>query len=270
MSKTHHDDEFESPDKYERLEELLRQTLRLAGEIAESKGRRLADERIILRKRSSSDPAAAKRPDIRRSLLKTRNDLSMDDSENSQSQSQSPASSVQEPFSPGALAVSLDAVVEQGGRSQNDLTPDQDLPQGSPAASDTALQRPQKIKEERSEGEAVAVNQPSPPKGHVSILPVSVARDSSKRRPSSPAFLKFEAVFPLKAIAEGNAVASIVYNSEPSYIIIGTTPTSNSAESPLARAQQEGSPFPHEKSLREFIDEWDYDADAPGVEKKRP
>lgn len=380
MSKAHRHDEIEETDKYERLEELLLQTLRLAGEIAESKGRPSEGECIILRKRSNSDPAEAKRPDIRRSLLKRRHNLSMDDSENSQSQSQSPASSVQEPFSPVALAVSLDSIVEQGRRSQNDLcildnasttsnapclaeppsnrssvlsiddaqhglaapspspqlhanehspkklqrpclpqkstsmivhsgqeslvesstenfmaqqvtenpknerlgrrrTPVEGLPQGSPAASrsprsqrtsGTAPKRPQKIKEEHSGGEAmVATDHPSPPKWHVESLPVASARDSSKLNLSSPALMKFEAVFPLKGFAQSNAASSLAYNSESSYIIIGPVPMVKSAESPLSRDQEEDNPIPYEKSLQDFIDEWEYDAEASGSEEKR-
>lgn len=125
MSKAHPDNRDEASDKYERLEELLRQTVILAGEIAEGKGRPLPGECIVVRRRSNSDPAGAHllgsyRYDIRRSLLERRKALKLDDSEDSPGPSPSPESSVQEPLSPGSVAVSLDAVVEKGKTSNDD------------------------------------------------------------------------------------------------------------------------------------------------------
>lgn len=121
MSKPYPDDEDGGSDRYERLEDLLRQTLTLAGEIAEDKGRPLPGECIVVRSMSNADPTGENRQDIRRCLLKRRKALKFDESEDSQSQSPSPASSIQEPFSPGSVAVSLDAVVEKGRTSDNDL-----------------------------------------------------------------------------------------------------------------------------------------------------
>ncbi|KAJ0120241.1 hypothetical protein J7T55_001098 [Diaporthe amygdali] len=379
MSKAYRDDEAECCDEYERLEKLLRQTLTLAGEIVESKGRPLPGECIALRKRAISDPTGARPHDIRSSLLKRRNDLVDDESEDSQSTSPSPASSVQEPFSPASLAVSLDAVVEQGGRTQNDLcvldnasntsvaallaeptsnrssilstdetqrglivqtfppqnsaddkspkklhrpslpqkntsmivhsgqeslveplmepfapqqlienprnerlgrrsTPIHVSPQGSPTGfrtpkshpnSDPALKRPQKIKGQSLEGDNMAANQSRPPKWHVKILPVASARKAGDSAHPAPALVKFEVVFPLRAFAESNATSSPAYNSEPSYIIIGRVPLDHSPESPGSSAEEEAAPAAHEKSLQEVIDEWECDAEAPGVKEKR-
>jgi hypothetical protein len=111
MSKVYPEIEDAVSEKHERLGELLRQTLALAGEIAEDKGRHLPGECIILRRMSNSDPAGAHHPgphrqSIRRSLLERRKALNLNDSEDSLSPSPSPshASSVQEPFSPGSVA----------------------------------------------------------------------------------------------------------------------------------------------------------------------
>lgn len=119
MSKPNPANEDGGSNKYERLEELLRQTHTLAGEIAKDKGRPLPGECIIVQRRSNSEPTGANRQDIRLSLHKRRKALRSDESEDSQSPS--PASSVQEPFSPGTVAVSLDAVVEKGKTSNDDL-----------------------------------------------------------------------------------------------------------------------------------------------------
>lgn len=121
MSKAYQDDEIKVSDNCKRLEELLRQTLTLAGEIADDKGRCLPGECIVVKRRSNSDPTGANRQDIRHSLLKRRKAFNIEECEHSQSQSQSPASSVQEPFSPASLAVSLDAVMEKGKTSDDDL-----------------------------------------------------------------------------------------------------------------------------------------------------
>ncbi|KAI7784889.1 hypothetical protein LA080_008920 [Diaporthe eres] len=379
MSKTYPDHEDRGSDRYERLEELLRQTLTLAGEIAEDEGRPLPGECIIVRRRSDSDPGGGNRQDIRSRLLKRRKALKFDASEDSQSQSQSPASSVQEPFSPGSLAVSLDAVVEKGKTSDNDLcvldnasatsavarfaeplsnrsslpstdegqhglaaqtplpqllvnanapkrllrpslpqkntsmivhsgqeslveastetcvpqqnienprhdrpgrcrTPAHESPQGSPARSrtpkshqnsDTVLKRSQKIEDERLKGEAAAANQPSPPKWHIRIVPVAPSRDSGSLTPSSPALMKLEAVFPLKISAEGNATSSLACNGEPSYILISRPPMDPSPDSLGPRADEEDILITQEKSLQEFIHEWQYDAESPAAEERK-
>ncbi|KAK7726116.1 hypothetical protein SLS63_007793 [Diaporthe eres] len=278
MSKPYPDHEDGSSDRYERLEELLRQTLTLAGEIAEDEGRTLTGECIIVRRRSNSDPTGGNRQDIRSRLLKRRKALKFDESEDSQSQSQSPASSVQEPFSPGSLAVSLDAVVEKGKTSDNDLTPAHESPQGSPTRSrtpkshqnsDTVLKKSQKIEGERSKGENTAANQPSPPNWHIRIVPVTSSRDSGSPAPSSPTLMKLEAVFPLKASTEGNATSSLECNGEPSCILISRQPMDSSPESPRPRVDGEDILAAQEKSLREIIHEWQYDAESPGVEERK-
>lgn len=376
MSKPYSGHEDGSSDRYERLEELLRQTLTLAGEIAEDKGRPLPGECIIVRRSSNSDPTGGNRQDIRSRLLKRRKALKFDESEDSQSQSQSPASSVQEPFSPGSLAVSLDAVVEKGKTSDNDLCvldnasatsavarfaeppsnrssilstdegqhglaaqtplaqvlsnakrllrpslpkrstsmiahsgqeslveasteicapqqntedprhdrsgrcrkPAHESPQGSPARprtpkshqnSDTVLKRSQKIEDEHLKGETTAANQPSPPRWHIRIVPVASSRDSGSPAPSSGTLVKLEAVFPLGSSAEGNTTSSLAYNGEPSYIITDRPPTDSSPESPRPRADKEDILVSPEKSLQEFIHEWQHDAESPGVEERR-
>lgn len=379
MSKSLPDHEDKSSDRYERLEELLRQTLMLAGEIAGDEGRPLPGECIIVRRRSNSDPTGGNRQDIRSGLLKRRKALKFDESEDSQSQSQSPASSVQEPFSPGSLAVSLDAVVEKGKTSDNDLcvlenasatsavarfaeplsngssllstdegqhamaaqtpfpqlfsnanapkrllrpslpqrntsmivhsgqeslvdastetsmpqqntenprndwsgrcrTPAHESPQGSPTRSrtpkshqnsDTVLKKSHKIEGERSKGEITAANQPSPANWHIRIVPVTSSRDSGSPAPSSPTLMKLEAVFPLKASTEDNVTSSVACNGEPSCILISRQPMDSSPESLRPRADGEDILAAQEKSLREFIHEWQYDAESPGVEDRK-
>lgn len=379
MSKPNPDNEDGGSDKYERLEELVRQTLTLAGAIAEDKGRRLPGECIIVRRRSNSEPTGANRQDIRFSLLKRRKALKSDESEDSPSPSPSPASSVQEPFSPGTVAVSLDAVVEKGKTSGNDLcvldnasvtsatarfaespsnrssllstdegqhgsaaqtslpqllssanapkrlqrpslsqkntsmilhsgqeslveaspeyfvtqqntenpridrpgrrrTPARESPQGSPGRSripkstqnsDNAPKFPKKIEEGPLEGEITAANQTPPPSWHVKIFPVASSRDPGSPAPSSPALIKLEALFPLQASAEDNFASSLPYNGEPSYIIFGRSPMDSSPGSPHPRSDEDKILVGQEKSLQQFIDEWEYDAEAPGVEERR-
>lgn len=376
MSKQHPDTEDGGSDRYERLEDLLRQTLTLAGEIAEDNGRTLPGECIIVRRRSNADPSGANRPGVLRSLLKTRKALKLDESEGSPSQSPSPASSVQEPFSPGSVAVSLDAVVENGKTSGDDLcvldnapatsglarfaeppsnrssllstdegqhglatqsllpqflsntnvpkrlqrpslprgntsmivhsgheslveasretcvprqntenprkersrrrsTSANESPQGSPVRSgtpnfhwnsSTSLRRPQKVEEESRGVNTTSANQP---KWQVRILPVASSRESGSPTAYSPALMKLEAVFPLEASAEGSAASSLVCKGEPSYIIIGRPPMESSTESPHPGADGDEILVAEEKSLQEFIDEWECDAGAPEVEERR-
>lgn len=377
MSKPNIGNEDGGSDKYERLEELLRQTLTLAGEIAEDKGRPLPGECIIVRRRSNSEPNGANRQDIRLSLLKRRKALRSDESEDSQSPS--PASSVQEPFSPGTVAVSLDAVVEKGKTSndglcvldnasatsvatriaeppsnrsrllstdegQHGLAPQIPLPQflsntnapkrlqrpslpqkntsmivhsgqeslaeaspeyfvpqqntekprndrpgrrsttaresphgladrsktpKSPRNSDNALKRPQKIEEGRLDGEITAASPTPPPSWHIKILPVASSQDSGSPTPSSPALMKLEAFFPIKASAEDNVASSLPYKDEPSYIIIGRPPMNSSPGSPHPRSDEDEILVAQKKSLQQFIDEWEYDAGAPGLEERK-
>lgn len=377
MSKPNPANEDGGSNKYERLEELLRQTLTLAGEIAKDKGRPLPGECIIVQRRSNSEPTGANRQDIRLSLLKRRKALRSDESEDSQSPS--PASSVQEPFSPGTVAVSLDAVVEKGKTSNDDLcvlddasatsvaarfadppsnrssllstdegqhglaaqiplpqllsntnvpkrlqrpslpqkntsmivhsgqvslveaspehfvpqqntenprndrsgrrsTNTRESPQGSagrsktpqtPRNSDNALKRPQKIEEGRLNGEIATANQTSPPSWHIKILPVVSSQDSGSPTPSSPALMKLEAFFPLEASVEDNATPSLSYNGEPSYIIIGRSPINSSPGSPHPRSDEDEIPVAQKKSLQQFIDEWEYDAESPGMEGRK-
>lgn len=148
---------------------------------------------------------------------------------------------------------------------------------GSPACSrtspsnrnsDVAPKRPQQIEEERRKGDITAANQSPPPKWQVKVLPVASAQDLGSPTPSSPALMKIEAVFPLKTTTEGNATYPLAYNSEPSYIIIGRPSMGSSPESPRPRADEDVSDA-HEKSLQKFIDEWEYDAEAPAVEERR-
>lgn len=376
MSTTYPDNEDEASDKYERLGELLRQTLTLAGEIAEEKGHPL----IIVRRRTNTDPTGAHpsgpcRQGIRRGLLDRKKALRLDDSEDSQAPSPSPGSSVQEPFSPGSVAVSLDAVVEKGKTSDDDVyvldntsgtsaTPcliglsnnrsslllseegqhslagqtsqgqlasnenalrrlqrpsfpqrntsmivhnGQDSPvevtsrtslpqqvthnssterlvrhktpaQGSPLSlptpkshqnSETALKAPQKVEEEGREGDSAKHNRSSSPQWHVRILPISPSRDLGSAASSPPALIRVEAAFPLQASAEGHATCALSYNGEPSYFLIGQPPMDSSPESPRLQASKEGTSVENKKTLQEFIDEWEYDAEAPDVEDKK-
>lgn len=377
MSKPKPDNEDGGSDKYKRLEDLLRQTLTLAGEIAEDKGLPLPGECIVVRRRSNSEPTGGNRQDIRLSLLKRRKALQSDESEDSQSPS--PASSVQEPFSPGTVAVSLDAVMEKGKTSNDDLcvldnasatsatarfaespsnrssllstdegqhgwsaqtplprllsntnapkrlqrpslpqkntsmivhsgqeslvdaspescvpqqdtekarndrserrrTPAHKSSQGSPGRSktprtprnsDNALNRPRKIEEGRLNGEIATANSTSPPSWHIKILPVVSSQDSGSPTPSSPALMKLEAFFPLEASAEDNAASSLSYNGEPSYIMIGRSLIDSSPGSPHPRSDEDEILVAQKKSLQQFIDEWEYDAESPGVEGRK-
>lgn len=377
MSRPNPDNEDGGSDKYKRLEELLRQTLTLAGEIAEDKGLPLPGECIVVRRRSNSEPTGANLQNIRLSLLKRRKALKSDESEDSPSPS--PASSVQEPFSPGTVAVSLDAVVEKGKTSNDDLcvlenasttsvgarfaeppsnrssllstddgqhglaaqtplpqllsntnapkrlqrpslpqkntsmivhsgqkslvdaspescVPQQDTekprndpserrrtlahrsPQGSPGRSktpktprnsDNALKRPRNFEEGRLNGEITTANQTSPPSWHIKILPVVSSQDSGSPTPSSLALMKLEAFFPLEASAEDNAAPSLSYNGESSYIIIGRSPINSSPGSPHPRSDEDEILVAQKQSLQQFIDEWEYDAESPGVEGRK-
>lgn len=133
--------------------------------------------------------------------------------------------------------------------------------------SDATPKRRQQTDEERRKGEATA-NRSPPPKWQIKILPVASARYLDSPAPSSPALMKLEAVFPLKTTTKGNATSSLAYDSEPLYIIIGRAPMDSSPASPRPRADEDDISDAHEKSLQEFIDEWEYDAEAPGVEGK--
>lgn len=377
MNTEYPDTEDQASDKYARLSELLRQTLTLASEIAEDKGHSLPGECIIVQRRTNSDPTEAHpsesyRQDIRRSLLDRKKALKLDDSEDSQVPSPSPGSSVQEPFSPGSVAVSLDAVVEKGKTSGDDLcildnasatsatpcpiglpsnrsslllsdegqhsfagqtslaqfatnenavkrlqrpsfpqrntsmivhngqespveatsrtslpqqvthnsskTPAQESPLGLPARprtsksqpnSETALKTPQKSEEESREGDSAKHNHQSSPKWHVRILPISPSRDPGSAASSPPSLIRVEAVFPLQTSTEGNATCSLSYNGEPSYFLISQPPVDSSSGSPRLHASKEGTSVDNKKTLQEFIDEWEYDAEAPGVEDKK-
>lgn len=383
MGKLYPDNEDEASDRHERLQDLLQQTLALAGEIAEDEGRVLPGECIIVHTRSNSDPVGAQPPgahrqDIRHSLLERRKALKLDDSEDSPIQSPSPASSVQEPFSPDPVAVSLDAVVEKGKTSDNDLcvldnvsatsaaarfaepssnrssvlsadegqfslaaqtsssqlipnqnspkrlqrpyfpqrntsmivhngqdasagasmetvlaqqikqnartersgrrtTPAREFSLRSPAHyrppishqnSDIVAEKPQKSNEYQ-EGHTAAHHYSSRPKWQVRILPIASSRGQGSTTYSSPTLVKFEAVFPLKATAEGNTMPSLSYNGESSYFIIGQPPMDSSPESPFPQTVREETSIDHEKTLQDLIDEWEYDAVAPGVEDKK-
>lgn len=119
MSSNQRDEKHDSSDKYERLEELLRQIFALAGEIAEDKGQeraravgRLPGERFVLRKEASgSVPAGAEQQTINHIPPANANFQDVEEQREG-SQGPSAAAPVQEPFSPGTLALSLDAIVD--------------------------------------------------------------------------------------------------------------------------------------------------------------
>lgn len=124
MSRKQPDDDSGFSEKCERLEALLYRVFALAGEIAEDQGLvspRPADELpgecIILRKGSVPDATGARQHHICHRFPGTLNYEGVEE-ERDGSRSPSAASAVQEPFSPGALALSLDAMVE-GDSSDN-------------------------------------------------------------------------------------------------------------------------------------------------------
>lgn len=155
--------------------------------------------------------------------------------------------------------------------------PAQESPLGLPARSRTSkcqrnsgntMEKSQKS-EEDGDGDITAHDHPSPPKWHVKILPIAPSRDLGSAASSPPAIVKLEAVFPLKASAEGNAMPSLSCNGGHSYFIIGQPPTAPSPKSPRPQASEGATSVDHEKTLQEFIDEWEYDAEAPGIEDKK-
>ncbi|ROW07632.1 hypothetical protein VPNG_06872 [Cytospora leucostoma] len=118
-SNQRHEDN-DSSDKYEQLEGLLHQVFVLAGEIAEDKAQQrtrsdgqLPGECIVLRKEATGPvPTGTEQQTIEHILPETSSFLDEIEEEENGSQGPSAAPSVQEPFSPGTLALSLDAIVE--------------------------------------------------------------------------------------------------------------------------------------------------------------
>lgn len=133
-------DTFSADEKYGHLEDLLRRTLSLAGEIAEDLSNqhlsgattasfghsRNCEEYIVLQK----TPRIASEPKFhnRRQSSTSHRHRKIGPSDDSQGDSTSPsaASSMQEPLSPGSLAMSLDAIIE-GKRSDIPLVKNPNL-----------------------------------------------------------------------------------------------------------------------------------------------
>ncbi|KUI61045.1 hypothetical protein VP1G_08239 [Cytospora mali] len=118
MSGNQHDNDNERTEKCGRLEQLLLEVLALAGEIAEDKEQEraksvdnLSGECIILQKASVSNSARANQH-IRRHSFPIPKNFGDVEREGEERQIPPTESSVQEPFSPGTLALSLDAMVE--------------------------------------------------------------------------------------------------------------------------------------------------------------
>lgn len=109
--------------RYGRLESLLRQTFAVAGEIAEKEGRKRASsveplpgESTVIKKAVGSDTIKPRRHSSAVAMAQRKKRCSADDG----GFTHSAESSMQEPFSPGALALSLDAILE-GNRSDTEL-----------------------------------------------------------------------------------------------------------------------------------------------------
>lgn len=372
-------------DKYTRLEDLLRQTLALAGEISETKTplkparpyayahAHLPGECIILRKTSAtaSEPAggfdvrrhsntsypyrtrrrmirgrmtaaaaaaaAAAAPSPTTTATARKQSASDDDNEEEEEDSASvDSSSVQEPFSPGSLALSLDAIVE-GNRGTSELVfrdnasmtamgtsrfPESPPPTRamvsprsprSPTSPGSPLQQQQQQEgvqqspppppppsgrrptptsvsipvletttrpsaSHRASSVGAEARPLSPPRWHVRILPVSLTpreRNSlPPNTPASPAFVKLEAVFPYRFFANGRTATTTGWSSEGSYIIIGRPPlvagtNTGMADSPPLQCEDFEHAFQtvHERSLQDFIDEWEYAAGTPAGER---
>lgn len=197
-------------EKYNRLEDLLRQTLGLAGEIAETSSQRqyrttttlparhthVPGECIVLRKTSQtvSEPTIelGRRSSSRHPRRKSRLPVFNDSEEGSVSASVAP--SMQEPFSPGSLAMSLDAVVE-GERSddqvcfENPASLADTLPESTPLSrvttsqerASTRSQTPGSMLGHESMSESVsAVSAPIPIPGKPRCRPSASHRNSSQ------------------------------------------------------------------------------------------
>ncbi|CAN8105961.1 unnamed protein product [Discula destructiva] len=328
---SHDTDSSPIEEKYSRLEDLLRKSLGLAGEIAETVSRQrqsrtsatlpghahLPGECVVLRKTSQpvSDPMIelSRRSSSRHPRGKSRLRAFNDSEEDSPSASVAP--SMQEPFSPGSLAMSLDAVVEgkrsddlrcfdnstsladkmsdsssltrvttrtsQGPASPRSPTPGSTLGQDPMSESVSATSAPIPIpgkprkrpssslrnsSQSRASGEEASS---PPPKWHVRIVPIALNREailpsSPPRTPAAPAFVKLEAVFPYRFFSEGNSAAR--WSGEGSYIIIGRPPMDD-YQSPLNPDEFEHEFGPAtERSLRDFIDEWECTVDETAGE----
>lgn len=108
-----------SYEKSGRLEELLRQVFALAGEITKDQGLYQAmsadhtlGECTILRRAPVSASTGAREQHNRHGFLGQQNYEGIQEDKRDDSQSLSATSAVQEPFSPGTLTLSLDAMVE--------------------------------------------------------------------------------------------------------------------------------------------------------------
>lgn len=201
-------------EKYARLQDLLRQTLSLAGEIAEelsSQGSSIysaraaadtcfSDERNVYRKfsRAASEPPFGLRRQL--STNHSRRKLRRSDDSGQDSSSLSAVSSMQEPFSPGSLAMSLDAIVE-GKKSDIPLVENSNfiadrLPESFPLTRATTSQGPAST-ENPSPGSTLGQDYMS---RSVASAPIPIpgpprSRPSASHRASSPG-LGFNADYP--------------------------------------------------------------------------
>lgn len=308
--KTHETDQAPMDEKYSRLEDLLRKTLCLAGEIAEEEASgqrtcgpsavlpghtRIPGECILLRKtlqipsepfteRSRRSSSRLPRGSSRRSVFNESGDGS---------RSASAAPSMQEPFSPGSLAMSLDAVVE-GEKSRDLRCFENSTSLADRVADSSPLTRVTTSHESMSESVSAAsapIPIPGRPrrrpsashreasrsrdyKWHVRIVPVALKREtivpsSPPNTPVPPGFVRLEAVFPHCFFSDNNSAAR--WSGEGSYVIIGRRPIDED-QSLLAldERQHEFGPAP-ERCLRDLIDEWEYAVDetADGAEARQ-
>lgn len=313
MDNNHSQDDTDasSPEeKYARLEDLLRETLALAAEIASAKGpskptppaaandqHRQHDNHHVpgtnQRKAStpaSGEPAHDKTSTRHNSTSTSLHDLyrprrrpgqSGDETEQDGSPSAS-SSAVQEPFSPGSLALSLDAIVEgkkAGDDDEKTAPPDlcclgdaSRIPESPPQPTRAALSRGPVAADQPDSrlvvaqravplgvgGENVMVSPQSSPRWQVRIIPVpSRPREPISCPPEisiSPAVVKLEAVLPYRLFSDGNS-APEGWGSEDSYIIIGPPPMVCAGTSPAAGdtgVMEEKNPLGCPETERDF------------------
>lgn len=305
---------FESSEKYARLEDLLRQTITLAEEIVESRphetlapsatSHQLPAECITLWKTSRSGPVSSPYyTHLSSPVVANRKRLyTGEDSESGTSVAPTPsaASSIQEPFSPGSLALSLDAIVE-GKRCDSemcclDTSSTANLASGRipelamsprPSMPSTILDSQHAhhltdgIKPSQGMGGfgERSIQSQVPPRWHTCTLPVTSSVRTREilcsPAPSvSSAFVKVEAVLPCR-IFGGTNVGATSWNSEGSYITIRWPPldvaSGNGMEdtSGHVRGHEHRPQARSERSLQNLIDEWDYSAGPLELEERK-
>lgn len=182
MSSNRSDNDNALSQKCRRLEDLLHQALTLASAIAEDQAPpdsalsagHIRGEDTTQLKASTPDPAGANQHQARHIFPGTQNDEAVDpkDKRGDTQTSPPPASTVQEPFSPGTLALSLDAMVEG------------DTPDGGDCASSCCLDNsgPSSSSSTTKKSSLSSIEESLEPGGLVSLSALLKAPASSRER----------------------------------------------------------------------------------------